>query len=618
MPRDITITFDDGSTHVYRGAPDDVTPQSVEARASKEFGKRVTHIDGGRKAAAPAAVAQVPNTVRDAPVGQKMLEGARRNMGTIIKTVRPAVEALGGASGAVVGAAAGTVASPTVIVNPVTGALGGAGLGYGIAKRGLDTLETALGYRQGPRSAGEAIVGGAEDVLYGATMEAGGRVVAPFAGRVISGTTGRIADIPRAAERKAAQIVQKAAGEDAVLLRRALDAARNSGQTVGQATADINNPTWQALAAEAAKRDPRTMAATITRQAEESRNALSQLAGGSNAAEVRTVIRGAKDQLNAVTTPMRESALKEADLGPIKADAVRAKLGEILSREEYAGNDLIEGAVKNVGDAIATWTKKNTGAISGAALDSIRKNAVNAAIAKLRPGMDATAQKNAAAGVLAEIKPVIDDAIISAGGKGYAEYLKRHSEGMQRIAQQKLTGEALRLWNTNKPEFVRLVQNESPEVAERFLGKGNYDIAKGLAADAVKVLQGEASKIVRDKAVETQVSQGQEALRVLLAQNKSKLKLPNWFNPAITASNKALQLLERNLNQSTMDALARAMRSPEGAKDLLAALPAEERIKVLKVLRNPQMWEPYGQAVRSGVNALASEDSEPTNSLAGQ
>ncbi len=52
MPRNITITFSDGTSHVYQNAPDEVTPDQVEARASKEFGKKVTALDGGRGAAA--------------------------------------------------------------------------------------------------------------------------------------------------------------------------------------------------------------------------------------------------------------------------------------------------------------------------------------------------------------------------------------------------------------------------------------------------------------------------------------------------------------------------------------------------------------------------------------
>jgi glycosyltransferase involved in cell wall biosynthesis len=49
--RNITVTFDDGSTHVYQNAPDDVTPESIQARAKQDFGKNVTALDGGRNVA---------------------------------------------------------------------------------------------------------------------------------------------------------------------------------------------------------------------------------------------------------------------------------------------------------------------------------------------------------------------------------------------------------------------------------------------------------------------------------------------------------------------------------------------------------------------------------------
>ena len=51
MPRDITITFDDGSTHVYKNAPDTVTPETVQKRAEAQFGKSVKGIDGGKQSA---------------------------------------------------------------------------------------------------------------------------------------------------------------------------------------------------------------------------------------------------------------------------------------------------------------------------------------------------------------------------------------------------------------------------------------------------------------------------------------------------------------------------------------------------------------------------------------
>jgi len=48
MARNITVTFSDGTNHVYQNAPDDLTPDAVEARAQKDFGKTVTSLDGGR------------------------------------------------------------------------------------------------------------------------------------------------------------------------------------------------------------------------------------------------------------------------------------------------------------------------------------------------------------------------------------------------------------------------------------------------------------------------------------------------------------------------------------------------------------------------------------------
>lgn len=48
MPRNITVTFADGSSHVYQNAPDDVTPDQITVRAQQEFGKEISALDGGR------------------------------------------------------------------------------------------------------------------------------------------------------------------------------------------------------------------------------------------------------------------------------------------------------------------------------------------------------------------------------------------------------------------------------------------------------------------------------------------------------------------------------------------------------------------------------------------
>ena len=51
MPRNITITFNDGSSHRYENIPDSVTPDMIEARVNKDFpNKKITNIDGGKSA----------------------------------------------------------------------------------------------------------------------------------------------------------------------------------------------------------------------------------------------------------------------------------------------------------------------------------------------------------------------------------------------------------------------------------------------------------------------------------------------------------------------------------------------------------------------------------------
>lgn len=67
MPRNITITFDDGTSHVYQNAPDSVTPQAVYERAAKEFaGKKIVNLDGGRKAAGVRGVIPIADGVVNA------------------------------------------------------------------------------------------------------------------------------------------------------------------------------------------------------------------------------------------------------------------------------------------------------------------------------------------------------------------------------------------------------------------------------------------------------------------------------------------------------------------------------------------------------------------------
>jgi hypothetical protein len=651
----------------------------------------------GVASGAPAA-SELPESLRPRSA-EAAIPGPRQELTRgqqVYQAARPFVAPLVEAGGAIAGGLVGTPMGPAGIV-------GGAGLGYGIAKEGLEMADVAMGMK--PRRQGIAQVAEpVRNVLEGATFEAGGRVAGPL----LAQGAGKLMDLRKIPQNKAAKIVKDAIGPDMPEVLNALKTSQGQGMSAAQATADINSPTFQALIDRATARDPRFLQALEKSQGEVSLNALSKLAGGATAADVRATTEGAKKAVNTITSPMRETALNRANLGKevARLENMAAELGEqaagkvqevrrlmelgdiatanarlglikrdlpvglskytysgelaekafgewsskaadasldlgqgarfaneaagalrsvgikplegaplvrslkaVANNPEFAGNDVLTGALKNVSDDIAKWTGSG-GVIDARALDAIRKNSVNAAIQQLRPGMDATAQRNLAAGVLSRVKPVLDDAIEAAGGKGYREYLKQHGQMSQKVAEKQLTGEALRLFKTDKNAFVRLVQNESPEAVEKILGPGKYNIALELAEETLAPLEAEAAKVIRNASIKSQVENGQTALKELLLQNMSKFRLPSYLSAVAATTNKGLNILENKIGQKTMATLTEALKTPEGAANLIESLPAAERNRVLQLLADPVKWgAPTRAAVTGtatmGVNMLA-------------
>ena len=72
--RNVTVTFDDGSSHSYENVPKDVTPDQIEGRAQKEFsGKKIKNIAGD---AGPAPEQKTTLAEKGAAVGREGLTGA--------------------------------------------------------------------------------------------------------------------------------------------------------------------------------------------------------------------------------------------------------------------------------------------------------------------------------------------------------------------------------------------------------------------------------------------------------------------------------------------------------------------------------------------------------------
>jgi hypothetical protein len=694
----------DGAVHVFEG-PDDATPAQIEAFAAQTF---------GAKAAAPSGI-PAPRKERGffgtigAPI-QAASEGIISGVGNVMfggqRLLGMGLEKVGGADASSLGRAGqflqedaarrlaesqgrvapfkqefpvstgagelgaevvGTLPVGAVIAAPLRAIPAAAPLAQAIRTGGFSKGNIAT------RAAGGATLGGAsaavinpEDAALGATI--GGAV--PFAGPALGYVGGKVANMRTMPQNRAASLAQQAAGAD---LKEVVNALRNAppGVGVAQTLARFENPALQALVRDSLESTPegaQYLSKLGTMTEKQAVNELAKIAGGVSAAETRATAELAKNNLNVITTPMREASLGRVNLGKFVADEAASReandlavlmgsgseidparfvlqatgaekalrsvgikplegaplanqIAAISKNPSFAGNDLVEGSVQRVAEDIARWTSSN-GVIDANALEAIRKNAVNAAIAKLRPGADATAQRNLAAGVMSNIKPLIDKAIEDAGGAGWREYLTTHAKGMQKIAEKKLTGEALALFKNNKNEFVRLVQNESPETVEKFLGPGNYNIALELADSTMDVLRKQATGHLDRVAASKQATEGQKALATLVSQNTSMLRFPNLINAWAAAGNKTISELEKRIGVKTTKTLSDAMQDPQTAANLLESIPASERNKIIQLLNNPSVLGLKGAAVTRAaaipaapINALAPQ-SENQNALA--
>jgi hypothetical protein len=303
------------------------------------------------------------------------------------------------------------------------------------------------------------------------------------------------------------------------------------------------------------------------------------------------------------------NSLEAHGLKPLKGDAIVASIEKTLADPKLApGNRDLQRALGRVAADIKQWTNLG-GVIDAWALDTIRKNSVNAVAKQLHPN-DPKAQKELAAKVLESVRPSIVKAVEDAGGKSYGAYLDAYATGLKAVSEKKMSAKALEMYQNDPKTFVKLVEGNSPKEIEKVFGAGNYDILKQMSAKAMETLKGVAGEVKRDIKVGEQAAAGQQALRELLDANKSRFRFPNFaFNRTTTAANVTLDTLSEKLGKNVMDKLTRASQSGQDMARLIDTLPAVERNAVLRVLNNPQEWMVIPKEGRgAAVNVLAPEN----------
>ena len=158
-----------------------------------------------------------------------------------------------------------------------------------------------------------------------------------------------------------------------------------------------------------------------------------------------------------------------------------------------------------------------------------------------------------------------------------------------------------------------MVTNESPDIVEKILGTGRYNIATELADETLATLNEQAQKRLTQLSISDQVSEGQKALSELVKQQTSVFRFPSFLSFWASAGNKALSEFEKSVGKETMNLLTQAMKNPQGASNLLNQLPSSEKNKVLKLLADPSKWSSKTgltgtAAMRETAKSLMSEE----------
>ena len=296
-----------------------------------------------------------------------------------------------------------------------------------------------------------------------------------------------------------------------------------------------------------------------------------------------------------------KDSLAAHGMEPIDTNNIIKNINSKLNDPSIGPSDVNTSVLTTVAKKIQEWTTRNGGVIDAEALNTIRKEAVNEAIAaKLGSNADPKASARYAATLLGEVRPLIDDAIEKAGGTGWRNYLKTHEIGAHEINIQKLYGEAADMYRTNKQGFIDLIKGNNPDAVEKIFGPGSFNILEEALKNEMRFgpamnvgkklesLQKIAGDVERDKLVTEAANRGKNALDI------KKLgfaeKIPGFVGFTTAALKKISQALEGKVETKITDTIIKGLKNGKSANELLDTLPADDRFKVLKLLKNSPEW----------------------------
>jgi hypothetical protein len=552
----------------------------------------------------------------------------------------PTIEMLGGVAGGVVGAGAGTVASPSVVINPVTGAVAGSALGYATAKELLNKADVALGLA--PQETGmQAMKRSTGNIAEGAAYEVAGGVAGKVVNKLVDAGTavmGKIADINQLPKQLAAKIARKSFETPANVAagRNALQEAIKAGDdvTAQQALAQgkVVAPGAQAVIQKTISKTSPAMQAT--------KELADEAARMSTIKEITPDLELAVKVRKVASKPLYEAADKaivpiDSDVAAVLARmpegtlASAAKLAKMDGRPFIMGKTTAPtmqptGVLDAAGNPVMREIPGDTAELTGESMHYIRRALSDIAYGSPAAGIGRDTQI-AARNLLDDYLKVFESKVPE-----YGEARVLFSDLSAPVNQAQVLKEMASV--LEKPgggervgPFLNVLGRGEEAMLKRAGGKGapRYEaLSEVLTPKQLQSVRTVADQLAAEQSIGKQITAGQELATKLLKDELPNYRLPNIFNVIATTANKVLDTLGVKVGEKTIKELAKAGETAKSFDELLALLPGEDRIKVLKAISDPDTWAKINKvakspAVAKGLMGVTAETPEmPANALA--
>lgn len=189
-------------------------------------------------------------------------------------------------------------------------------------------------------------------------------------------------------------------------------------------------------------------------------------------------LRGVAQDMEDLVADLAAEGMQPLQVAPIVAEIRRMAAQPATRADKLQRSTLtrLASELENLADA--------NGVIDARDLYQIRKTGLNDIVDRLlgARAQPSSGTKERAASLLTSIRPLFDDAIESAGGVGFKDYLTRTRQGFEAVNRQELAAKGAQLAKEKPDEFIALMAGERPQMVEDIMGKGTrqYDIG-GLA-----------------------------------------------------------------------------------------------------------------------------------------